>query len=116
MTAILDRSLGVHSQLLNFRIERSKVLASNLANADTPGFQAKDLDFSTMVRRLQSNSSDVNNYKVGYRIPFQESDDENTVEVGNEQAIFSQNAMDFQTGLTFLNMKINGLRSAIEGR
>lgn len=116
MAAILDKSLGIHSQLLNFRIERSKVLASNLANADTPGFQSKDLDFSYVINQLQNNNFDVNNYKVGYRIPFQASDDGNTVEIGNEQAIFSQNAMDFQTGLTFLNMKINGLRSAIEGK
>ena len=116
MTAMLDKALGVHPQLLNFRVERSKVLASNLANADTPGYQAKDLDFKTFVNRVQHSSANAASYKIGYRIPFQASDDNNTVEMGSEQAQFSQNAMDFQSSLTFLNMKINGLRSAIEGR
>lgn len=116
MTAALNKALDVHAQLLNFRVERSKVLASNLANAETPGYQAKDLDFKALVNQLQGNNQIVGHYKVGYRIPYQASDDQNTVEVGNEQARFSQNAMDFQTSLTFLNMKISGLRSAIEGR
>ena len=116
MTIKLDEALGVHPQLLDFRVERSKILASNLANAETPGYQAKDLDFSAMMTGLNAGMPMSREYQTGYRVPNQASADGNTVELGAEQARFSQNAMDFQTSLTFLNMKISGIRGAIEGK
>lgn len=116
MSIKLDEALGVHPQMLDFRVERSKVLASNIANAETPGYQAKDLDFGAMVQSLNNGTQINRNYKTGYRIPYQSSADHNTVEMGAAQGRFNENAMAYQTSLTFLNMKISGLRSAIEGK
>ncbi|GIU41491.1 flagellar basal body rod protein FlgB [Shewanella algidipiscicola] len=116
MAINLDTALGIHPQTLNFRVERSKVLAGNLVNAETPGYKARDLDFSKVMARIESGASNANRYDIGYRVPYQSSADNNTVELGKEQARYSQNAMDYQTSLTFLNMKIAGLKTAIEGR
>ncbi|BCV64770.1 flagellar basal body rod protein FlgB [Shewanella carassii] len=116
MAIKLDAALGLHPQLLDFRVERSKVLAGNLANAETPGYQARDLDFGALMAQLDAGVPFTGQYTVGYRVPYQASADNSTVELGEEQARFSQNAMDFQTSLTFLNMKIQGLKAAIEGK
>lgn len=111
---------GVHADALQLRTERSRVLASNIANENTPGFQAQDMDFTaSMAQRasedagglsLQSDSDPL------YRVPFHPTADGNTVEIGVEQAAFSQNATDFATSLTFINMKLRGLAKAIAGQ
>lgn len=118
MSIRIDDALGVHAQTLNLRVQRSEILAANLANEDTPGFQARDIDFSGEMRRLESGSSPNPGLasELLYRVPTQPSLDGNTVELSVEQAAFSKNAMDFQTSLTFLNMKFRGLKQAIEGR
>ncbi|MBY6016994.1 flagellar basal body rod protein FlgB [Ferrimonas balearica] len=116
MAINLDAALGVHGQTLDFRVERAKVLSGNLANAETPGYLARDLDFSRLMTQLERGQATDRNFDHAYRVPYQTSADGNTVELGQEQARFSQNAMDFQTSLTFLNMKIQGLQKAIEGR
>lgn len=120
MAISFENALGVHPDTLNFRVQRTKVLASNLANADTPGYQARDLSFDTVMESLSSTRVDqpVPQLKIAakYSIPYQNSKDGNTVELGVEQAKFTQNNMDFQTSLTFLNMKFSGLAKAIEGR
>ncbi|GIU48748.1 flagellar basal body rod protein FlgB [Shewanella sairae] len=116
MAINLDAALGVHPQTLDFRVERSKMLAGNLANAETPGYKARDLDFNAVMMQINSGAEINRDYQVGYRIPHQTSADQNTVELSMEQARYSQNAMDYQTSLTFLNMKISGLRTAIEGK
>jgi len=116
MAINLDAALGIHPQTLDFRVERSKMLAGNLANAETPGYKARDLDFKAVMSQINAGGSVNTQYQESYRIPYQASADQNTVELGKEQARYSQNAMDYQTSLTFLNMKISGLRSAIEGQ
>lgn len=118
MSIRIDDALGIHAHTLNLRVQRSEILASNLANEDTPGFQARDIDFSAEMRRLESGFSTTPGVatELLYRVPTQPSLDGNTVELSVEQAAFSKNAMDFQTTLTFLNMKFRGLKQAIEGR
>lgn len=118
MSIRIDDALGIHAQTLNLRVQRSEILAANLANEDTPGFQARDIDFSAEMRRLESGFSPSPGLasELFYRVPTQPSLDGNTVELSVEQAAFSKNAMDFQTSLTFLNMKFRGLKQAIEGR
>ncbi|ELA7157380.1 flagellar basal body rod protein FlgB [Vibrio parahaemolyticus] len=120
MAITFENALGVHPEALNFRVQRTKVLASNLANVDTPGYLAKDLSFTTVMNQMSTNgvSNSVPKLQVQaqYSVPYQNSKDGNTVELGVEQAKFTQNSMDFQTSLTFLNMKFNGLAKAIEGR
>ncbi|MGC9421834.1 MULTISPECIES: flagellar basal body rod protein FlgB [Vibrio] len=120
MAISFDSALGVHTDALNFRVQRTKVLASNLANVDTPGYLAKDLSFTTVMDQHSSGriSQPRARFEVQtqYAVPYQNSKDGNTVELSVEQAKFTKNNMDFQTSLTFLNMKFNGLAKAIEGR
>ena len=110
-----DRAFGVHPQALALRLERSELLAANLANVDTPNFKAKDIDFASEMQRANQNIQ-ANTPDVKYRVPMQPSEDGNTVELNVEQAKFAQNNLNYQTSLTFLNMKIQGLQEAIEGR
>ena len=123
MTINFKDALGVHGDALQVRAERTKVLAANIANESTPGYTARDLDFASV---MQDRASDENGAGDGfpslgdgdtlYRVPFHPSADGNTVEIGIEQAAFSQNASDFQTSLTFINMKLRGLAKAISGQ
>lgn len=122
---VFDRALGVHPFALTAHVERSRVLASNLANVDTPGYLARDYDFKASLQRVakeldQGTGNTLPVLSLGrdqkYRVPMQPSQDGNTAELGVEQAQFAANAMDFQTSLTFLNMKLSGLKRAIEGR
>jgi len=121
MALNFDHALGVHAQALRLRSERTQMLASNLANASTPGYQARDFDFSAAMaqaadgRSVSAPQGWAQGSEAMYRVPNHPSRDGNTVEVGVEQALFSQNASDFQMSLTFLNMRLRGLQSAIKG-
>ncbi|MGC4011683.1 MAG: flagellar basal body rod protein FlgB [Pseudomonas sp.] len=125
MSIRFDDTLGIHERALSLHMQRSEILASNLANEDTPGFKARDIDFAAEMRRQDTSSvllasagssSSAARPDLKYRIPNQPSQDGNSVELSTEQAEFSRNAMDFQTSLTFLTMKFRGLKQAIEGR
>lgn len=113
-------ALGLHGDALRMRAERTRVLASNLANENTPGFQARDMDFAASMQQAQEHGdgglSVADDAQSLYRVPYHPSRDGNTVEIGVEQAAFSQNASDFQTSLTFINMKLRGLAKAIAGQ
>lgn len=123
-----EKALGIHPEALDFRVERSRVLASNLANADTPNYAARDLEFRLAVPEGQGSSPDdivapipamsmtQTGMNLKYRQPYQVSRDGNTVEAGIEQARVAENSMDFQTSLEFLNSKFNGLATAIDGK
>jgi flagellar basal-body rod protein FlgB len=129
MSISLDQELGLHGYALELRSMRSQILAGNLANIETPGYQARDIDYQSIMSsvaqsldsRAQTDSNAVASQSplstddLLYRIPYQVSQDGNTAELGPEQTRFTQNAMDFQTSLTFLNMKISGLKEAIKG-
>ena len=121
MSIRIDEATSVHERALGLRMQRSEILAANLANEDTPGFQARDIDFGKEMRRLDEASGARvsiagNDPRLMFRVPGQASQDGNTVELSTEQAQFSRNSMDFQTSLTFLTMKFRGLKQAIEGR
>ncbi|MEN3033224.1 flagellar basal body rod protein FlgB [Chromobacterium amazonense] len=115
--------LGVHSVALRLHGERTKLIASNLANQNTPGYQAMDLDFKEALAATAAGSNGTTDFfedfdggaARGFRRPNLPSKDGNTVELGVEQAAFSQNANDFQTSLSFINLKISGLMHAIRG-
>lgn len=119
MTIDFQKALGVHAQALEVRAERTKVLAANIANESTPGYVARDLDFGAMLaERIAEEQGELSLGEPDplYRVPFHPSADGNTVEIGVEQAAFSQNASDFQTSLTFITMKLRGLAKAINGQ
>jgi flagellar basal-body rod protein FlgB len=115
-----DKALGIHGDALRLRADRTKVLASNLANESTPGYQARDLDFSAALRQISGDDPTMvlatGEPDLLYRVPNHPSQDGNTVELGVEQAAFSQNASDFQTSLRFVDMKLKGLAKAIAGQ
>src|SRR5690606_9521561 len=121
MSIRIDEALCVHERALGLRMQRSEILAANLANETTPGFQARDIDFSKDMQRLDSATSPRASVagtdpRMLFRVPSQASQDGNTVELSTEQAQFARNSMDFQTSLTFITMKFRGLKQAIEGR
>jgi flagellar basal-body rod protein FlgB len=120
--------LKFHSEALALRLQRNEVLASNIANAATPNFKAKDLKFDEVLNvklglsELQTSNSrhfpvsiGPNDEGIGFRQNITPSQDGNTVELHVEQMQFSENVMRYQTSLEFLNRKIAGLRSAIKG-
>lgn len=112
----LDKALGIHPDVLRVRAERSRILASNIANDDTPGFQARDINFKDALAGVNNDFPlDSADSEMKYRVPFNPSLDGNTVELGIEQTEFAQNASEFQSSLTFLKMKYKGLMTAITG-
>ncbi len=129
MSINFDNALGIHPQALTLREKRSEVLASNLANADTPEYKARDLDFQSVLKKSMSASPALertqqghlapNNQILGatmmFRNPQQASLDGNTVESHIEQAKYSENAVQYQASLQFLNGRFSGLMAAIRG-
>lgn len=126
----LDDVFGLHERALKVRSQRSEVLAANMANADTPGYKARDFDFRQVLQQqlsapvrlaatnsahLHSDTATVANAQLQYRIPQQPSLDGNTVEVESEQGRFSANAMQYQASLRFLDGRIKSLMTAITG-
>jgi flagellar basal-body rod protein FlgB len=132
MAINFEKALGIHEQALRVRGERAQVLANNLANSDTPGFQARDIDFKSILQgqgQLSVGSTSMKTTSSGhmagqtltsdtnmmYRTPTQPSIDGNTVEEQVEHAQFMENGLAFQASFTFLNSKFTGLMSAIRG-
>lgn len=115
MSISFDRALSVHPQALSLRLTRAELLSANLANADTPGFQAKDIDFAREMQRSQHLFSTTSPQEM-YRVPFQPSSDGNTVSMHVEQAEFTKNVQDYHMSLAFLTAKLRGLKQAIEGK
>jgi flagellar basal-body rod protein FlgB len=124
---MIDNALGVHAQALGLRSKRMEVLARNIANADTPHFKAKDLDFKSVLKQtkeatLNTTSNlhlpmpmDENPSGEKFRIPFNASFDGNTVEMNIEQAKFGQVAADYQATLNILENRVSGIRRALRG-
>ncbi len=126
MSAIRDH-LNVHAQALQLREQRNGILASNIANAATPGFKARDIDFQSALTQAIDNSqvsaTNSGHIPLGgnggaqmlYRDPTMTSLDGNTVELAVEQMEFAENTYRYQSSLEFLNSKIRGLHQAMRG-
>nr|WP_304494333.1 flagellar basal body rod protein FlgB [Chromobacterium sp. ASV5] len=116
----LDKALSVHPEALRLRAERTRILASNIANENTPGYQARDIDFKSALASARADSpfslDTADGGDLLYRLPNHPSRDGNTVELGVEQAEFAQNVSEFQTSLAFINMKLRGLAKVIAGQ
>lgn len=116
MSITFDKALGVHPQAVALRLSRAELLSANLANVDTPNFQAKDIDFASEMQRSRSSFSMQTSPQEMYRVPYQPASDGNTVSLNVEQAEFAKNTQDYQMSLAFLNMKFVGLKQAIDGK
>lgn len=127
MTASIRDHLSLHANALTLREQRNGLLASNIANAATPGFKARDFDFhSALAARIgtgEMRATDSRHFAVGtaaggtvgYRDPVSVGLDGNTVELSVEQMEFAENTMRYQASLTLLNRRISGLTTAIKG-
>lgn len=108
-----DNLFGVHATALRVRSERMMMLASNIANAATPNYKARDLDFARAMELAENGQTP--SAAVAYRIPVQASLDGNTVEMATEQMAYAENAMAYRSSLAFLNGRIDTLRRAMKG-
>jgi len=121
MTISIDSALGIHANALRLRERRTELLANNLANADTPGFKARDLDFRAVLTQQGAGmalaSTDPGHIRdpAPYRVPTQSSLDGNTVDPHLEKAAFAENTVRYQATLMLLKAKISGLTTAIRG-
>ena len=131
MITSVREDLSLHADALMLRERRGSVLASNIANAATPHFKARDFDFAAELARATgagqgaglavsdaghiATSLDAGPGGLGYRVPVSPSLDGNTVEIGVEQVQFAENTVDDQASLTLLNRRISGLMTAIRG-
>ncbi len=118
MSINFKQAIGVHADALQVRADRTRVLASNIANETTPGFKARDVDFAAALASQSGSDGglDGGSGETMFRVPYHPSQDGNTVEIGVEQAAFSQNASDFQASVTFINLTLKGLAKAINGQ
>jgi flagellar basal-body rod protein FlgB len=119
---------GIHTQALGLWQRRAEVLSNNLANADTPNFRARDIDFRAALGGADAGSLPLAATSSGhigttsasgdglkYRVPMQPSLDGNTVDAETEQAAFAENSVRYQASLTFITAQIRTLRTAITG-
>ncbi|MEP3049910.1 MAG: flagellar basal body rod protein FlgB [Erythrobacter sp.] len=112
-----EQIFGIHGAALELRSQRLGVLASNIANAATPGYKARDIDFAAALdARLGGASADssVENNMM-YRIATMPSLDGNTVELGNEQVAFTENAVAYSATLSFVQGKVDTITRALKG-
>jgi len=132
----LDKYLGISQQALQVHSRRAEIIAGNLANADTPGYKAQDLDFKAALQQAKGQHQDsilrtthpghlgtggnpagsANDLlgEMKYRNPSQPSIDGNTVDPLQEKSAFMENAILYQTNLQFLGDKIKSILSAIK--
>lgn len=131
----LEAAFHYHQQALGLRQQRHKVLASNIANADTPGYKARDMDFAGELKKAVAQgrgsgnglslSRTADGHIAGqgiapasgdllYRIPDQPSLDGNTVDMDRERSQFVDNSVRYQAALTIMNRRIQGLKNAMQ--
>jgi flagellar basal-body rod protein FlgB len=124
---LLNNALGIHERALQTRSQRLELLAQNIANADTPHYKARDLDFKKIMSGEMSQpmqATQSNHYQAGempgkdglvYRTPFNTSFDGNTVEMSVEQSNYGKASADYQATLSFLESRVSGIRKALRG-
>ena len=129
----LDKAFGIHQHGMLVRSKRAELLANNMANADTPNFKARDIDFKqAMTQALdhpdmgQLKTTNSKHIKTGvemgsmsaellYRTPIQPSIDGNTVDSQLEKSEFMQNSIQYQASVKFVTGRIKSLLTAIKG-
>ena len=135
MNTLFDRQIQFHQTALNLQAHRQQLIASNIANADTPNYKARDMDFASVLAaesdkqqsgrfamdRTNSRHIEAEGLAIAaddtlkYRTPLQPSIDQNTVDAQIEQSNYTENAIGFQASFTLLNSKFKGLVSALRG-
>lgn len=134
MRTLLDNQLRFHHTALNLQAQRQQLLASNIANADTPNYKARDIDFraalqgalgatqgtvkmsSTQVGHIGQGAGGVTEATPGYRTEFQSAVDGNTVNMDVERAAFAENSLHYEASVTFINGMLRSMQTAITGQ
>jgi flagellar basal-body rod protein FlgB len=131
--SLLTAKLDAHAQALELLAQRQKVLAGNIANADTPGYQARDFDFAqalaqarggtgagalqaTQAGHMGGGGAAPGQPDLQWRTPEQPSLDGNTVDLDRERARFADNALRYEATLRFINNDVRTMLSAITGQ
>lgn len=130
MAISFDKGFELHAQGMKLRSQRAEVLASNIANADTPGYKAKGMDFQKAMQQATQQQqagmskthakhfdvrSEVTN-NIDFRTPNQaDTGDGNTVDVQVERNLYLENSLEYQASVQFLNGKIKALKNVISG-
>lgn len=133
MAISFDKGFELHAQGMKLRAKRAEVIASNIANADTPGYKAKGMDFQNAMQKAMQQTTqhqtgmnkthakhfdvrtEINN-NVDFRIPDQpDTGDGNTVDVQVERNLYLENSLEYQAGVQFLSGKIKALKNVISG-
>ncbi|HOY00465.1 MAG TPA: flagellar basal body rod protein FlgB, partial [Zoogloea sp.] len=133
MSSRLDEAMRFHQTALNTRAYRQQVIASNIANADTPNYKARDVDFrealkgalagksgslalsTTSARHLAAAGASPLEANLKFRNDQQGAVDGNTVNMDVERSAFAENAVQYQASVTFINGLITGMQRAIQG-
>ena len=134
MTSRIDDALSFQSKALGLRAYRQQILAGNIANADTPNYKARDFDFSVALKdavagrssgdlplattapgHIQGTAGSSGATRLMYQTPAQDSADGNTVDMDLERSAFSENALQYQAGLSFITHQLKMLMSAVQG-
>ncbi|MDE2368415.1 MAG: flagellar basal body rod protein FlgB [Burkholderiales bacterium] len=127
----LNDGLDFQSQALVLRAQRQRLIASNIANADTPGYQARDFDFATALRNATgsggvgsgigadiasggSGSGGTPSPELQYAVPSQTNLDGNTVDLDRERASFVDNSVKYESTLRFINNAIKNTMDAMK--
>jgi flagellar basal-body rod protein FlgB len=109
----MDTLFGIHATALKLRQQRMTMLASNIANAATPGYKARDIEFSSALQLAEDGQSP--DAAIRYRVPVQASLDGNTVELATEQTAFAENALAYRSSLSSLQGRIGSITRALKG-
>lgn len=108
---------GIHGMALELRSQRMGLLTSNIANAATPNYRARDIDFTAALKAsIAGTGTDAAATRATlYRVPVMPSLDGNTVDLSTEQVAFSENAMGYSTSLSFISGRVNTITRALKG-
>lgn len=129
MAISLEKLAGFHHNVLQVRSDRLEVIAGNLANANTPGYKAKDIDFEMALKRANTGQKGLamthqkhidvtpaHAPEIKFRVPDQpDTGDGNTVDVQVERNKFLETSMRFEASLMFLNGRFSGMKKALSG-
>ena len=120
-----NQLFGIHEQALNIHVRRAEIIAHNLANASTPNYQAKDIDFKaalqagslnrTHEKHLPFSGLATDSAPLVHRVPLQQSVDGNTVDSHVEHAAYAENTLRYLANITFMNHRLQALNAVLSG-
>lgn len=113
-----DSIFGIHASALELRSQRMGLIASNIANAATPGYKAKDIDFASALAARTNGASREGaiDSSTLYRVPVMPSMDGNTVELSTEQMAFAENAVGYSATLSLIKGRADTINRALKGQ